>query len=596
MLSDHETVVRFIYSFIPTAAATLVEPVWVVVTRYLALYQPWTELSRGHASSAASLGLKYNNLPPALIAPRAFRRRHYILSLASTVVLASNGLAVALGGLFESGLRETAIPVTFESLLSSNIDFQNNRTISAGGGKSAQDDENRRLVSNTNLPSYTPPPPWVFDDIYFLPFQLDTKVKNVSDLWSAKTQGLGVDLTCTLLEGDVYGQQSWAGLSDDLASRPAVALNVTVPMPNGREIRCNSPILRFTPSSLLETGAGNFSGEYLYDLGPADRTDKEAVDFCNSLLVVGWSRGNITVRRPGRNNSTVSYANMRSYVNTTILCMQKIASAQFNVVVDNRGRVKEYRNLTEFTYDNPSLFNYSTTAANFKAQLSSIILSNSPRRMHNNKDCRTFPFSLINSTVNGSLCDWRNPPPQFKDAHREFRGFYNWFTAIAIAQNAQRIFHNATKAGGKNPQTHGKRIFLQNRVSMDPPMFYMAIALLGFSALTSVATFSARPKRFLPRLPDTLAAEIGFFYASEALEDTAGTAHMSSRMRERHLAKLGWEYGYGKFKGKDGKLHLGVERMGRIDDLKEAPEALPLGEAEAVKEQEKVLGKRDAFG
>ena len=81
-------------------------------------------------------------------------------------------------------------------------------------------------------------------------------------------------------------------------------------------------------------------------------------------------------------------------------------------------------------------------------------------------------------------------------------------------------------------------------------MFYIAIVLLGFSTLVS------RPKRFLPRLLITLAAKIGFFYVGEALEDTAGTAHMSSGMRERHLAKLGWEYGYGKFMGKDGKLHF----------------------------------------
>ena len=572
-------VVRFIYSFIPTAAATLIEPVWVVVTRYLALYQPWTELNRGHSSSAASLGLKYTNLPPALIAPRALLRRHYILSLASAVVLASNGLAVALGGLFESGLRETYTPEKFEHQLSSSIDIQiqpegaNNTIASAGDEKLSQIDENRQLISHTHLPIYTPSPPWVSNSIYFLPFESGAAVSNGADLWSATTRGFWVDLTCKLLKGDEYGQQSWAGLTDDPGPRPALALNVTVPMPNRGEIRCNS---RFTPSSSLRTGASNFSGEYLYDLGPADRTDKEAVDFCNSLLVVGWSRGNITMRRPGRNNSTVSYANMRSYVNTTILCMQKIASAQFNVVVDNHKRVVDYDNLTVPTYDDSSLFNHKTTAENFKAQLSSFILSNSSRRIHRNRDCRNFPHYIISSRVNDSLCDFQNEPPQFEDAQRAFRRFYTWFTAIVIAQNAQRIFRNVTKYGGEVPQTDGQIIVHKNRVSMDPPLFYIAIALLVFSALASVVTFSARPKRFLPRLPDTLAADIGFFYASEALEDMAGTAHMGSGMRERHLAKLGWEYGYGEFKGKDGKLHLGVERMGPIDDLKEAPEAASL--------------------
>lgn len=74
-------------------------------------------------------------------------------------------------------------------------------------------------------------------------------------------------------------------------------------------------------------------------------------------------------------------------------------------------------------------------------------------------------------------------------------------------------------------------------------MFYIANALLGFSTLSSAVIFTTRPRRFLPRLPNTLAAEIGFFYASEALKDTAGTVDMSSARRERHLAKLVREYG-----------------------------------------------------
>ena len=56
----------------------------------------------GHSSSAASLRLKYINLPPVLIAPSPLAGGHYILSLASLVVLVSIGLAVALGGLFDN--------------------------------------------------------------------------------------------------------------------------------------------------------------------------------------------------------------------------------------------------------------------------------------------------------------------------------------------------------------------------------------------------------------------------------------------------------------------------------------------------------------
>ena len=53
-LSSHQLVVQFIYSFVLTVVATLIEPVWVVITRFLALYQPWTELSRAWASRGAA--------------------------------------------------------------------------------------------------------------------------------------------------------------------------------------------------------------------------------------------------------------------------------------------------------------------------------------------------------------------------------------------------------------------------------------------------------------------------------------------------------------------------------------------------------------
>ena len=45
---------------------------------------------------------------------------------------------------------------------------------------------------------------------------------------------------------------------------------------------------------------------------------------------------------------------------------------------------------------------------------------------------------------------------------------------------------------------------------------------------------------------------------------------MSSAMRSRHLKRLGGMYGYGRFKGSDGEMHIGIERMSLIKGYKEA--------------------------
>ena len=566
---------QFVYSFAPTAAATLIEPLWVAVTRYLALLQPWTELYWGHSSSAASLGLKYTNLPPVLIAPRALARGHYILSLASIVVLASNGLAVALGGLFDNGRRPVSTVMAAEFPLSPSIDTQ----IQIKGigteyvgvtGTFAKDRQEHWLIALTNSTG-TPLPPWIAPEFYFLPFEWNATAGNASDLRSANTWGFGANLTCKLLAGGVYGQQSWVGISDDIFNSLWLALNVTIPMANGNEVRCNNSLLWFTSESLV---TGRFAGEYIYGLGANDGEDQEAKDFCNSFLVTGWNRGSITVLRDRADTIPKYSMDMSAYKNTTILCTQQISSAEFNVAVDNNGVVQRFKRLTPLTYDNSSLFSHSTTITSLKAQLGTIIRTNpfSGRAggVHYDQYPRNVHHYFMEPTGQATLCDPSAPPPSFEEAQQRFQAFYSWVAPIVIGQNSERIFRSTTKDSGRKPQGSGQIISIQNRVSMDPGMFYIATTLLVLSTLASVAIFITRPKRFLPRLPDTLAAEIGFFYASGALEDTAGTAHMSSAMRERHLARLGLRYGYGKFIGRDGKLHSGVERMGPIEDFNEA--------------------------
>jgi len=101
-------------------------------------------------------------------------------------------------------------------------------------------------------------------------------------------------------------------------------------------------------------------------------------------------------------------------------------------------------------------------------------------------------------------------------------------------------------------------------------MFYIAVTVLGFQLIGGVIIYASRPRRFLPRFPYNLVSEISFFHASSALSDVAGTANMSSTMRSRHLKGLGWTYGYGRFRGSDGKKHVGIERMSLIRDYKEA--------------------------
>ena len=396
----------------------------MVATRFLAVYQPWTELNRGHSSSTTSLGLKYSNLPPVLIAPRALAGSHYILFLASAVVLACNGLAVALGGLFDNEPLPVSTAMTFELPLSPSIDTQIQTkgigitppTMAHVTGTFTKDGDEHWLIALTNSTG-TSLPPWIAPDFYFLPFEWNTAAGNASDLRSANTWGFGANLTCELLAGGIYEQQSWVGLSEDPVPSPVIALNVTIPMANGTEARCSDPLVRFSLKSLV---TGRFAGEYLYELGAIDGEDQEAKDSCNSFLLIGWSRGSVTVGE--RNDGLHNYAmNTSTYENTTIICTQKISSAEFNVVVDNKGHVQKFKRLTPFSYDDSSLFNHSTTITSFKAQLSTLIRTNWDGErdigaLHNDRYPRSLPHYFIEYMGPRPLCDPSTPPPSFEDS------------------------------------------------------------------------------------------------------------------------------------------------------------------------------------
>ena len=137
-----------------------------------------------------------------------------------------------------------------------------------------------------------------------------------------------------------------------------------------------------------------------------------------------------------------------------------------------------------------------------------------------------------------------------------------------LALNQNTIF---VPAGNVRRSEVGQPVSIQPQMSMDPVIFYIAVAILGFQLIAGTIIFaSGRPRCFLPRFPCNLAFEISFFHASSALSDVAGMANMSSAMRSRHLKRLGGTYGYERFRESDREKHLGIERMSLIKGYKEA--------------------------
>ncbi|PUU79494.1 hypothetical protein B9Z19DRAFT_1125088 [Tuber borchii] len=578
MLSDTQIVTQIIFSFVPTAIATLLEPFWVLVGRYLALYQPYTELGRGNASPDSSLSLKYTNIPPVLIAPRALRHGHIILFLASMMVITANFLAVALGGIFDQGFKPliSDLVVTYPFTTSINTEVQIGDqewgAVAPLAWTFAKDAERHWLVVNTNVIEGTDLPAWVTDEFYFLPFEWE--LGNKSDLRTSTTQGYGGNLTCRLLTGDTFqviGILDGGINLDEEEVDATFGTNAVMPILDGGPVRCENHIIM--DSERLKGGTHPFAVEWVWGLEASNGSGQKAVQACNSLILASWGRGEASLTEPDRTSDTdpgTISTTMQS--NTTIICSQQISTGEFQVTVDGEGYVKRSKLIGELKYNDPTIFNRSTSIGNFTAQLAMLFSSSLGREsgmgiMHNDNSSHSFSQFIGEYLINKTLSDPTTPSPSFDDAQQALSMVYKRFFTILLAQNHDRIF---VPAGKVRRSEVGKLESLKPRMSMDPVMFYIAVIILGFQLVTGAIIFASRPRRFLPRFPYNLVSEISFFHTSSALSDVAGTANMSSAMRGRHLRGLGWTYGYGRFRGSDGEEHIGIERMSLIRDYKEA--------------------------
>jgi len=300
-------------------------------------------------------------------------------------------------------------------------------------------------------------------------------------------------------------------------------------------------------------------GTLVWGLKASNGSDQKAVQACSSVILAGWGRGNFP------NYAVPRYTNLQ---------LENLYG-RFRVTIDGEGCVKRSKLIGELKYDDPGIFNRSTSVGKFTAQfpLAMLLRTPPPQRldvgiMRNDNQSHSFSQFIGEYLINKTLSNPSNPSPSFEDAQQALSKFYKRFFPIVLAQNQNRIFVPAGNARRSEVSQLGS---IQPRMSMGPVMFYIAVAILGFQLIAGTIVFaSGRPRRFLPRFPYNLASEISFFHPSSALSDVAGTANMNSAMRSQHMERLGGTYGYGRFKGSDGKRHVGIARMSLIKGYKEA--------------------------
>ncbi|KAI9669012.1 MAG: hypothetical protein M1831_000604 [Alyxoria varia] len=129
----------------------------------------------------------------------------------------------------------------------------------------------------------------------------------------------------------------------------------------------------------------------------------------------------------------------------------------------------------------------------------------------------------------------------------------------------------------------------QVRVAVDPPGYYALCAFLALYAFSIPLAFIGLRRRKLPHAVTTLAEQFSWLYQSNLLGEREWRAPLASKpelvsrlvasatpgqgrnpQSQPHNRSSG-RFVFGKYIGKDGKLHLGIDRLGRLERQTSGP-------------------------
>jgi hypothetical protein len=88
----------------------------------------------------------------------------------------------------------------------------------------------------------------------------------------------------------------------------------------------------------------------------------------------------------------------------------------------------------------------------------------------------------------------------------------------------------------------------------------LSLTILTSLCATSIFVYMQRRDISLPRKPGSLAFVLLVCHQSQTMIDFIGTEKMSDKEREKYLRSKDLRYGFGWFTGRDGELHLGIDK------------------------------------
>lgn len=566
--STVKLVQNLLENYIPTALATLIEPMWVMINRLLCMLQPIEELRSCKAKAKDSIDLNYSSLPPQLTAFKALRSKHYVLATVCAMALLSNLLAVAFAGIFNQSLvemqRVTSFDPPFEMKFVSingsigpknGLLFGSDEPSGAYRGGNPQD---QFLIAESNFSAGTPLPAWTDARMFYLPFMSAVPTNaTMDDHYEAETMAFGAELDCQTLQD---GVDYTARIRDEKSTSRIEFNSTTRENSNGTVCPTNGSLyIGYGPIRPILTPIadicqrGPSATEVIFVLDASVNATQSEKDACMKTVVLGW------IRDPSGTCGSFQERNLTAQNSLFVRCQPRFITGRATVRTNGNGRLqKPVSNFTP-SQDRHMGSLFSNDVANLIGQSNRYVFVTNRGSWHNDSNANdAINYFAKRETNSSRLIDPNEELPTLGDVQDLLGKAYSRLFAIWLGANKEKLL--VPRNDQDQASTHGWTISIERRLFLSTPMFAISEGILSIYAIVAVIVYLRRPGRYLARMPTSIAAVISLFAASAAVQDMRTTSHMDKRSRAEHLRLRGSRYGYGSYVGGDGRVHVGIEK------------------------------------
>ncbi|KAG9234737.1 hypothetical protein BJ875DRAFT_530813 [Amylocarpus encephaloides] len=199
-----------------------------------------------------------------------------------------------------------------------------------------------------------------------------------------------------------------------------------------------------------------------------------------------------------------------------------------------RGQILRADRTGDFT-DSSSLFNNTTAQANFSQEIRARLQGFSMGLAWHN----------TTSTVGWVISFSRQEVPDAAVLAPQLESLYGQLFATLLSLNPSI---SPPPPSDRAPIV-AYAVFEETRIFVSPLMLKISLVIMAFNLVVAIAYYVQRPKRFLPRLPTSIASVMAYLAGSRAAED----------FKLRKWGEKDARFGYGRFVGTDGQTYVGIE-------------------------------------